>query len=112
MSAHAIALWASLGAWLIVFVLIIAQIVRAIREALRIARRLDTFGDLPVFAAAERAEADVARVEAALGRLEPLLARAQAALAEIRRGPVTPAFAATLRRVRAEFAAFRAAAAR
>jgi hypothetical protein len=87
-------------------------ILSAFRELKRLGARAQAYADLPVMHAAARAEADVARIQAAVEQVEPLLIRLLAALEVIRRGPFPPQFFEAIRRVRAELAAFRGAAAR
>ena len=85
MSAGAI-VWSVVG--LVLVALLIAAGVRAasaVREAKRVAARLDGYGTLPVVEAFERAERDSERLSDALDKLEPLLARASAAINAIRR---------------------------
>ena len=108
MPAHAIVWWVVLVALAVTLVAAGLQIVRAWREARRIAGRLDALADAPVFGAVERAEASLARIEAAVAAVPPLVARAGAAVEVMRRGPVPRGLVNAVRRLRTEVAAFRA----
>jgi hypothetical protein len=107
MSPEALVWWATLAGAVVILVLIVGQLLRALAEVKRIARRVDGMADLPVVHALDRAEANGRRIEGALAQIAPLQSRAQAALAVIRRGPIPPELPAAIARLRAEVAAFR-----
>jgi hypothetical protein len=94
-------------AWLVVLALIAPQALQAVREAMRLRRRVSVYAKLPVIAAARQAVQDAQRLERAAGEAEPLLLRAQEAIAVIRRGPLPPEVVNAFVRVRDEVAAFR-----
>jgi hypothetical protein len=107
MSVNAIIWWSSLVAVLAVLALAGAQLARALRELNRLKARVAGYGELPVFKAVARAEADAQRLEGAVADVAPLIARAQAALAVIRRGPVPPELVTAAKRLGAEITALR-----
>jgi hypothetical protein len=106
-SATAIVWLVIVVAWIVVLVLVAGQALRAVREALRLRRRVGGYRDLPLLAAAERASEDVQRLERTAAEAEPLLLRAQDAIEVIRRGPLPPEVIDAFRLVRDELAAFR-----
>ncbi|HZX68321.1 MAG TPA: hypothetical protein VFE70_05525 [Candidatus Elarobacter sp.] len=104
------AIWWTIGAaWLLVFIMIVLQLVRVARQLGRATRRVGDYADLPVVAAVDRGEANIARLEGAAGQIDPLLVRARAAAEVIKRGPFPPEIVGAYVRVRSELAAFRAA---
>jgi hypothetical protein len=90
MSPVAAVLWTALVAVLAVLGLAVWQLVRAMREVMRIKRRVDSLAELPIVASLAKAGGDAERIAAATERIEPLLGRAQAAVAVIRQGPIPP----------------------
>jgi hypothetical protein len=106
-SANAIVWWASLLAVVVVLALAGAQLARALRELTRLKARVAGYGELPIFSALERAEADAQRLTGAAEQIAPLMARAQVALAVIKRGPIPPELITAAKRVAAEIAALR-----
>jgi hypothetical protein len=107
------AIWWSIGAaWLLVLVMILLQLMRLARELVRATRRVAGYGELPVVSSIERSETDIARIERAVTAIDPLVARARTALSVIKRGPFPPEIVGAYVRLRAELAAFRAAAPR
>ena len=107
MSPAALVLWTALVALLVVLALAGRAAAAALREIKRVSARVDDYADLPVVRAAERAQADAARIEAALDELPVLLARARMAAATICRGPIPPGVITAFLVVRRELVAFR-----
>jgi hypothetical protein len=85
---QAAVLWTALVAVIVVLVLSVLALVRAMREIVRIKRRVDAFAELPVVASLAKAGDDAERIAAAVERIEPLVARAKDAVAVIREGPI------------------------
>lgn len=107
------AIWWTIGAaWLVVFVMVLLQLIRMARQLVRAIRRVADYDELPVVSSIERGGADIARIEGAAGQIDPLVARARAAVEVIKRGPFPPEIVGAYVRLRAELAAFRAAAPR
>ncbi|MDB5093169.1 MAG: hypothetical protein JWO85_1270 [Candidatus Eremiobacteraeota bacterium] len=90
MSAAAVVLWIALVAFVAVLVLAGLQAARAVREVSRIKRRVDTYAELPLVAALQRAGQDAERLQHAIADIDPLLGRAKTAVATIRQGPIPP----------------------
>jgi hypothetical protein len=65
--------------------LLFVELRRVFREGTRIVRRLEAYGELPIFALLVTSERDVERIAAAVDALEPLLERTQRALDVLRR---------------------------
>jgi hypothetical protein len=111
-SVGAVIWWTIGAAWLLVFVMILLQLIRVARELVRAMNRVADYGVLPVVASIERSETDIARIEGAVAAIDPLVARARAAVSVIKRGPFPPEVVGAYARLRAQRAAFRAAAPR
>jgi hypothetical protein len=90
MSAAAIVLWIALIAFAAVLVLAGLQAARAAREVSRIKQRVDTYAELPLVGALQRAGQDAERLQHAIEGIDPLLTRAKSAVATIRQGPIPP----------------------
>ena len=101
--------WTIVAAWLLVFVMIGLQLVRIARQLLRATRRVGDIADLPVMAAVDRGQANIARLEGVAAQIDPLVVRARSAVEVIKRGPFPPEIVDAYLRLRAELAAFRAA---
>jgi hypothetical protein len=107
------AIWWSIGAaWLLILIMILLQLIRMARELMRATERVADYGELPVVASIERCETDIARIEGAVAQIDPLVSRARTAVSVIKRGPFPPEIVGAYVRLRAELAAFRAAAPR
>ena len=111
MSVDALIFWLFVAAWLVVAILVVFALVRVGREAVRIFKRVKALVDeSPLPLQISKAEADVARLNRAIDRLPILARRADEAAEIIRTTPlVPPALIEMALRVRAEYAAFRAA---
>ena len=107
MSPHAIVWYVFAAALVVVLAMLVAQVLRAVRELKRFTGRLEALGDLPVVRQLARAEDDVRRIEAAAAALGPLAARAELAIATIKRGPLPPGVVRAVRRLAVEIAVFR-----
>jgi len=104
------AIWWTIGtAWLLVFVMIVMQLVRIARRLLRATRRVGEYADLPVMAAVDRGQANIARLEGVAAQIDPLVVRTRSAVEVIKRGPFPAEIVDAYVRLRAELAAFRAA---
>jgi hypothetical protein len=80
----------TLVALIVVLGFAVGRIMRMIREIKRIAQRIETYAELPVVGALEKAGADAERLALAIEEMEPLIVRARRAVAVIRRGPIPP----------------------
>lgn len=79
--------WAATGLVLLVLLILSGlQLAAAVREGRRAADRVGAYADLPVVAAARKAEADVKRLERAATEADLLAFRAAMAIESIRRG--------------------------
>jgi hypothetical protein len=110
--ADALVFWFLVGAWVIVLgSILFVQLPRAFREARRIVTRLSRLiNDPPLTKELAQAEVDVLRLGSAQEALAPLQRRAERANSTIRTTPlIPPAIGETLRRIRAEYRAFRRA---
>jgi hypothetical protein len=105
--AHALAWWVILAVLAVILAAAGLRVARALAELKRIAARVDGLADSPLLAAADRAEASLARIDADLAAVPALVERAAAAVAVIRKGPVPPELTAAARRIAAEIATFR-----
>lgn len=111
-SVDALIFWLFVAAWAIVIGLISCiAIPRAVREAIRIVRRLiELVERSPLPLQLAKAEADMGRIDAAVSRLPELEARANRALLRLRENPlVPPSVIVAVRRIELEIAAFRRA---
>ena len=85
MSPGAIA-WAATGLGLLILVgLTVGHLVAAVREARRAAGRVAGYAELPLFAAAAKAERDLGRLQRAAAEADVLAFRAAVAIASLRR---------------------------
>ena len=78
-------LW--IGAIVVVLVfldLLFVELRRALREAKRIVKRLEGYGELPVLSMLATSEGDVERIVRAIDAAPPLIERAQRALGVLR----------------------------
>jgi hypothetical protein len=108
--ADALVFWFFICAWIVVLsLLFFLQLPRAFRDARRIISRvMKLINNPPLEAELAKAEADSRRLNAALDRVPALQGRAQAAIATIRTTPlIPPAIGQVVRRIRAEYRAFR-----
>ncbi len=82
--------WIAVAILVLVFLdLLFVELRRAVREGLRIVKRVSAYADLPLFSLLYGAGEDAERLARALDAVPPLLARAEAAL-EVIRHPFAP----------------------
>lgn len=107
MAATTIVWWVVLIALVVVLAFAAARVVRALREIMRIKRRVDGYTELPVFVALANAGANAERMTASFEEIPALLERAQRAAAVIRRGPIPPDVVAGVVRIGVEIQGLR-----
>jgi hypothetical protein len=111
-SATALVWWVSLFAVIVVLALAVMQLLRALRDGKRIAGRIEALADHPMFAALEKAEADIGRLERAGAQFVQLAERAVLAVTTIRKGPLPPEVVAGYRLLRGQVTTIRGVARR